>query len=101
VPPIERLNNYRISPASVIRITKWILKGKVEIVLNVSEKKGKHERIPVRLRRSTEITGPETTEILTRDDPGTILVITCDGWIWWYLSLDWVKGAFACRTIVR
>jgi hypothetical protein len=47
VPPIERQNNYRISPASVIRITKWILKGKVEIVLNVFAKKGKHERIPV------------------------------------------------------
>jgi hypothetical protein len=42
VPPIEHLNDYRISPASVIRITKWILKGKVEIVLNVFAKKGKH-----------------------------------------------------------
>jgi hypothetical protein len=66
VPPIERLNNYRISPASVTRITKWILTGEVEIVLNVFAKKGKHEIIPVRLRRSTESTAPETTEILPR-----------------------------------
>ncbi|MEN8691880.1 MAG: hypothetical protein ABF303_00175 [Desulfobacterales bacterium] len=68
VPPIEHLNNYRRFPASVIRITKWILTGEVEIVLNVFAKKGKHEKISARLRRSTESTAPETTEIL----PGMI-----------------------------
>jgi hypothetical protein len=68
VPPLEHLNNYRRFPASVIRITKWILTEVVEIVLNVFAKKGKHERIPARLRRSTESTAPETTEIL----PGMI-----------------------------
>jgi hypothetical protein len=85
---IDRLNNYRISPPSVIRITKWILKGKVEIVLNVSEKKGKHERIPVRLRRSTEITGPETTEIL----PGMISEPSFYNlqWLDRGVSLNWI-----------
>ena len=82
VPPIENLNNYRRFPASVIRITKWILTGEVEIVLNVFSKKGKHERIPGRVRRSYGNHQPRNDRILTRDDPGTILFITCDGWIW-------------------
>ena len=45
------LNDYRRSLTSVIRITKWILAGKLEIILNVLVKRGKYEKISVRLRR--------------------------------------------------